>query len=515
MLGGWSGPDGFFQASIDALSAHVAVVAASGLIVAVNRAWLQFCEDNGGSGSDCGVGANYLAVCGDAPADLEGAPAMTRGLLAVLRGERGEFTVTYPCHAPHEQRWFRARITPVRLKEQITHAVVAHENITERELSLLALRESEARFQILTDLTPVGIVMGDMTGALEYVNQAYLRLVGHTREEFGAGLVNWLALTPPEWRRSDEVAAREVERCGLSAPYEKEYLLRDGRRVPVLLGLARYRSGERERLCGYVLDLTERKRAEEDLRELNTRLEALVEERTDELMDLNVELRSYADAVSRDLRPPVTRILGFTKLLHHRLKDRLDAPEERSFTHLRAESERVSGLLGDLHAFAGASRPQWAAASVPLGLLVTQVRSDLEPVSRGRRVEWRVGELPTVTGDALRLRHALTQLLHNALKFTREEDTAVIEVGARLKGSEAVLWVRDNGVGFAQEDSGKLFRVFSRLHGSAYEGAGVGLANVRRIAQAHGGRVWAESSRGRGATFFLALPHTPPEEPGA
>lgn len=504
----WPGHSAWFQASIDALSAHVAVVAASGLIVAVNRAWRRFCGDNGGTLEGCGVGANYLAVCSEVP-EGEDAPAMTRGLLAVLRGELDEFTMTYPCHAPHEQRWFRARITPVMEPGGVSHAVVAHENITERELSLLALQESEARFRALADITPVGIVVGDMRGRLDYVNQAYLRLVGFTREEFAAGDLNWLELTPPEWMWTDEAAAREVERTGLSPAYEKEYRLRDGRRVPVLLALARYGPGGQERLCAYVLDLTERKQAEQALRDLNVRLEALVEERTAELMDLNVELRAYADAVSRDLRAPVTRVLGFAKMLHARLGDRLDERDERHFTYLRAEGERLDGLLGDLHAFAVTPGPARAVTVVPLDVLVTQVRSDLEHVSRGRRVEWRVEALPRVTGDALKLRHALTQLLHNALKFTRDTPVAVIEVGARVEAGEAVLWVRDNGVGFEPGDAGRLFRVFSRLHGDTYEGAGVGLANVRRIAHGHGGRVWASAKPGGGATFSLALPHPP------
>ncbi|PNY79562.1 sensor histidine kinase [Deinococcus koreensis] len=498
-----------FQATLDALSAHVAVVEPSGQVVAVNRAWAQFCTDNGGSETSCGVGSNYLAVCGDAPETLEDAPVMTRGLLEVLRGERPDFALTYPCHAPHERRWFRARIVPVRYGPAITHAVVSHENITERELGQVALQESEARFEALADITPVGIVVGDMEGRLEYANDAYLRLVGFSRSELEAGTLNWLTLTPPEWRHTDERAAAQVTARGLSDSYEKEYVLRDGRRVPVMLALARSGWDGHERLCGYVLDLTERKEIEGALRNLNTRLEALVEERTGELIDLNVELRGYAGAVSRDLQAPVTRIMSLSRLLHMRLHGTLEAREDLQFEHLRAEGQRVAGLLEDLKVFAQEPRPAPLRAPLPLGPLVLQVRSDLEALSRGRRIEWSVGDLPTVFGDHLRLRHALTQLLHNALKFTRHRPVAHIEIGAHIEGHQATLRIQDNGVGFPAEQAAELFQVFRRLHGEQFEGAGVGLANVRRIARQHGGQVWAQGEPDVGATFFLALPLAP------
>lgn len=497
------------QATLDALSAHVAVVEPSGQVVAVNRAWAQFWADNGGSAASCGVGSNYLAVCSDAPEGLEDAPVLTRGLLDVLRGDRPEFAMTYPCHAPHEQRWFRARITPVRVGPAVTHAVVSHENITERQLGELALRESEARFKALADITPVGIVVGDMQGRLAYVNDAYLRLVGFSREEFAAGQLNWRRLTPPEWRHADERAAAQVAARGLSESYEKEYQLRDGRRVPVMLALARSAWQGHGGLCGYVLDLSERKQAERALRELNSRLEALVEERTGELIDLNVELRGYAAAVSRDLQAPVTRIMSLSRLLHTRLHGHLEAREALQFEHLRAEGQRVAGLLDDLKVFARQPRPAAALAPLPLGALVLQVRSDLEALSRGRRIEWSVGELPTVYGDPLRLRHALTQLLHNALKFTRHRPVAHIGIGAHLEGRQVTLRIQDNGVGFPPEQAADLFQVFRRLHGEAFEGAGVGLANVRRIARQHGGQVWAQGEPDVGATFFLTLPLAP------
>ncbi|BDP44024.1 hypothetical protein DAETH_39930 (plasmid) [Deinococcus aetherius] len=499
-----------FQPTIDALSAHVAVVDSGGWIVAVNRAWRQFCEDNGGAAGSCGVGSNYLAVCGGEGGGEGEACAMTLGLLAVLRGEVPEFVLAYPCHSPREQRWFRARVTPVRAEGgHVTHAVVAHENITERELGLLALQESEARFRALADVTPIGMAVGTLDGELEYVNEAFLRLVGVERAAYAGGRINWLDLTPPEWRHTDRLAAAQVAERGVSRPYEKEYRRPDGTRVPVLLALAGYGVGGRERLCGYMLDLTDRKRAEAELRDLNTRLEALVEQRTGELMDLNLELQAYAEAVTRQLRAPVARVLNFARLLRAGLDASLGERQRLHFGHLHSEAERVAGLLEDLREFTARPAPP-PHGEVPLAVLVAQVRSDLLPLTRGRRVEWRVGELPTVRGDPLRLRQAVTHLLTNALKFTRGREQALIEVGARREAGEWVVLVRDNGVGFDSAHAGELFRVFARLH-PEMEGTGVGLANVRRVIQQHGGRVGAHAEPGAGATFWVTFPCAPGE----
>lgn len=494
------------QAAIDALAAHVAVVLPTGLVVAVNRAWQHFCTDNGGSEAGCGVGANYFSVCGETPDDLLDAPVFSQGLRAVLRGQLPEFSMTYPCHAPHEQRWFRARVSPVCTGGVVQAAVVAHENITEHELGLMAVQESETRFRALADLLPLGIVVGGMDGTLEYANDSFLALVQTSRPDFEAGAFNWRALTPPEWLPADEQAAREAEACGHSAPYEKEYQLPGGLRVPALLALARFTVAGRERLCGYALDLTERKQQEARLHELNAELEAMVETRTGELMDLNLELRTYAEAVTRDLRPPVTRILGFAGLV--RSAAALDERERAYLEHLHREGERVAGLIDDLQHFAVDTPRQLSPSRVPLDALVRQVRSDLTHATRGRRIVWTQHSLPAVMGDPLRLRHALTQLLHNAVKFTRPQPEAHIEIGAQDSGGETVLWVRDNGVGFDPREAARLFQVFTRLHGDAFEGAGVGLANVRRIVRQHGGRVWAQGEPGAGATFSFALPHS-------
>lgn len=246
--------------------------------------------------------------------------------------------------------------------------------------------------------------------------------------------------------------------------------------------------------------------AEMQVRRVNAGLATQVHAGTARLAELNAEMSAYTRSLARDIQEPLRRVQGFLGLLRRRLTPIEDAQIDRYLTIIASESDRVSKLVEDLAGLALSEGRELRLTAVPLTQLVVQVRSDLEPVLRGRKIEWQVEPLPVATGDILLLRQALTNLMHNAIKFTQDRERAVIEVGGEALGGEVVMWVKDNGVGFDQSDAGRLFEVFQRLHGDAFEGAGVGLANVRRIASRHGGRVWATGHPDRGATFFIALP---------
>ncbi len=165
-------------------------------------------------------------------------------------------------------------------------------------------------------------------------------------------------------------------------------------------------------------------------------------------------------------------------------------------------------LIDDLLTFSRLGRTELRLEPVALGKLVDRVRADLEAETAGRRVEWIVEPLPTVRGDAEMLRQVFAHLLSNAVKFTRGREVATIEIGTAPGGGDhAVCRVRDNGAGFNPRYLDKLFGVFQRLHSTrAFEGTGIGLANVKRIVSRHGGRVWAEGAVDRGATFYFSLP---------
>jgi light-regulated signal transduction histidine kinase (bacteriophytochrome) len=164
-------------------------------------------------------------------------------------------------------------------------------------------------------------------------------------------------------------------------------------------------------------------------------------------------------------------------------------------------------LIDDLLTFLRMGRYELYRQSVDLNALVQEVIREIEPETHGRDIHWRIAPLPTVTGDRTMLRLVLVDLIANALKFTRRRPQVDIEVGCRADTKEAIIFIRDNGVGFDMAYVDKLFGVFQRLHhADEFEGTGIGLANVRRIIQRHGGRTWAEGKVGEGAAFYFSLP---------
>jgi signal transduction histidine kinase len=253
--------------------------------------------------------------------------------------------------------------------------------------------------------------------------------------------------------------------------------------------------------------------AEHTMAELNASLEARVEERTEALSAANRELEGFTYSVSHDLRAPLRQVAGFAEVLEATAGPKLDAAERRALATLRDSARHSGQLMDDLLRFSKMSRQELRTFSVNLAPLVESARASLSSEAEGRDVEWRVGALPTVQGDPSMLLLVFRNLLGNALKYTRGQKKARIEVGS-LPGhpGEDVLFVRDNGVGFEMAFADRLFGVFQRLHGTEFEGTGIGLASVRRIVERHGGRVWAEGTPGHGATFYWAIPRAPEAE---
>lgn len=228
-----------------------------------------------------------------------------------------------------------------------------------------------------------------------------------------------------------------------------------------------------------------------------------------ELKRSNKELEAFSYSVSHDLRAPLRHIAGYTELLTDFDGDKLSDRGLRFLEHI-SDSARFAGTLVDnLLSFSQMGRAALRHSDVNLGALVDAIRQEMLPDYEGRHVIWKVAPLPAVLGDAAFLHLALRNLLSNALKYSRERDPSIIEIGALPRGDsgETVIFVKDNGVGFDMAYAGKLFGVFQRLHRmEEFEGTGIGLASVRRIIERHQGRVWAEGALGEGATFYFALP---------
>ena len=253
-------------------------------------------------------------------------------------------------------------------------------------------------------------------------------------------------------------------------------------------------------------EVGERKRAEEEVRRLNTELEQRVHQRTSELVAANQDLESFSYSVSHDLRAPLRHLDGYAQLLEEEYGPQMP-PNALSFAKkIRQGSRNMGRLVDDLLNLARIGKAEIVREPVPLKLLVDEVLDELKPEVANRSIEWEIGELPVVVCDAGLARQVFVNLISNAIKYTRTRAQARIQVGHMKQDAETVIFIRDNGVGFSMKYADKLFGVFQRLHrADQFEGSGVGLATAARITRRHGGRIWAEAETDKGATFLFTL----------
>ncbi|HAV62670.1 MAG TPA: histidine kinase [Verrucomicrobiales bacterium] len=238
-------------------------------------------------------------------------------------------------------------------------------------------------------------------------------------------------------------------------------------------------------------------------------LEQKVADRTARLQLVNEELEAFSYSVSHDLRAPLRHIGAFAELMQEVESKTLSPTGKRHLDIIIDSVGRMNQLIEDLLEFSRMSRSPLAHHEVDMNRLVDEIRSELEPETAGREINWQVDPLPVTEGDAALLRQVWSNLLSNAVKFTRKRERASIRVRATEHPGHTEYTVADNGAGFDMEHSRKLFGVFERLHrADEFEGTGIGLANVRRIISRHGGRTWAEGAVDRGATVHFTLPTT-------
>ncbi|HKP98503.1 MAG TPA: ATP-binding protein [Fibrobacteria bacterium] len=257
-----------------------------------------------------------------------------------------------------------------------------------------------------------------------------------------------------------------------------------------------------------VIDVTERVKAEEEIRRLNADLENRIRERTRELEEAIRELEAFSYSVSHDLRAPLRHIGGFVEMLTAKSGASLDDQGRRYLAIISESAKRMDTLISHLLSFSRLGRQDMLRLRFSMKDVAAQTVSALAPDTEGREIEWTLGDIPDAVGDPSLVRQVLANLVSNAIKFTKGRKPARIEIGACDSGNGSpAYFVRDNGAGFDMKYCDKLFGVFQRLHGeNEFEGTGIGLANVRRIVARHGGRVWAEGAMGAGATFFFTLP---------
>ena len=373
--------------------------------------------------------------------------------------------------------------------------------IAERRRAEAAVSQERQRLHDLLERLPVYVILLTPDYHVPFANRFF-------RERFGES----------HGRRCFEYLFGRTEPCETCetyqalqthAPHEWEWIGPDGRNYQIFDYPFTDTDGS-PRIMEMGIDVTEQKRLEKALRELNEELEQRVAARTAELATANRELEAFAYSVSHDLRAPLRAIDGFSQALLEDYGSRLDAEGRSHLQRSRAASQRMGRLIDGLLSLSRTTRTEMRPTAVDLTALAHATAGELQKSEPARAVEFAIAPRLRVNADANLLRILLQNLLGNAWKFTHKHARARIEVGAQEHDGKTAYFVRDDGAGFDMAYADKLFGAFQRLHDQTeFEGTGIGLATVQRIVHRHGGRVWAEGEVEKGATFYFTLPTEP------
>ncbi|MCC5643581.1 PAS domain S-box protein [Nostoc sp. CHAB 5824] len=399
-------------------------------------------------------------------------------------------------------------LTPLRNSGQTIKGVITvSRDITEHKRAEKSLRESEARFRRLFESNLIGVAFWNVNGFIIDANDAFLQLAGYTRDEFATlGRINWRELTPVEYKDLDDRAFLEVQTTGVSRIYEKEHLHRNGKRVPIVLGMALL-NDSKDNGVAFVLDITDRKSVEKERdrlleREMKARKQAEIANRIKD---------EFLAVLSHELRTPLNSVLGWSKLLRTRNLD------EKTTNHALETIERnaklQTQLIEDLLDVSRILQGKLNLNICPVNLVMV-VEAALETVqlaAQAKSIQIQTIFDPTlgqVMGDPNRLEQVVWNLLSNAVKFTPIGGR--VEIRLMEVGNQAQIQVSDTGKGINPKFLPYVFDYFRQADSTitrTFGGLGLGLAIVRKVVEMHGGNVQAESlGEGSGATFTVELP---------
>jgi PAS domain S-box-containing protein len=380
----------------------------------------------------------------------------------------------------------------------------AARDITERKLAEEKLKLANAynRSLLEASLDPLVTIAAD--GKITDVNAATEKITGRSREELIGTDFSDYFMDPGKAKAGYQQVFRE----GSVTDYALEIRHTDGHITPVLYNAAVYRDAA-ENVIGVFAaarDITERKKAEEEIRKLNRDLEARVIERTAQLENSNRELEAFAYSVSHDLRSPLRSIEGFSLALLEDYAARLDEQAADYLNRVRKATVRMGHLIDDLLKLSRVTRSEMNRERINLSSMVHTIAESLRKQHPDRPAEFIIADGLAAYGDGRLLTVALENLLSNAWKFSEKSSQIVIQFGTVEKNGNHAFFVKDNGVGFDMTYAGKLFNPFQRLHRTEeFPGTGIGLATVKRIVTRHGGQVWIESEEGKGTTVYFTL----------
>ena len=354
------------------------------------------------------------------------------------------------------------------------------------------LRESEEKYRYFFNNAQVGLFWSRISdGIFLECNETFARLVGYdTREEC---LADYIALEHYVDLNTRNEMLEEIRNNNEIKDFEIQVTKRDG--TPYWASISARSDLKENRIVGAAIDITARKKAEQLLRES-----------IEELAKLNAELEQFTYVASHDLKEPLRMISGFIQLLEKRYKDKLDEEANDFIAFVVDGAKRMQDLINSLLEYSRIGRHHKEFENVNLNDVLKDVIDNLKQLINETNAEVIYDLLPILTGNEVELIQLLQNLISNAIKFHKEEETPVVHISAKLQKNQWIFSVRDNGIGIDPKDFERIFIIFQRLHvRDAFGGTGIGLTICKKIVERHSGKIWVESEVGRGSTFFFSI----------
>lgn len=391
--------------------------------------------------------------------------------------------------------------------EDIRGIVFNFHDVTERVEAHKKLFASEVRYRRLFEAAQDGVlIVNSDTGILEDANPFLIQMLGYSHDEllgkqlWEIGLFKDLnenksafeKLKNEQYIRYDNLPLETKRGKAIWVEFVSNVYPVDG--IPVIQ-------------CN-IRDISERKQAEDKIKKLNTELEERVLSRTMQLKKANEELEAFTYSVSHDLRAPLRGIIGFTAILEEDYASKLDDEARRITTVIKDNTLKMGHLIDDLLDFSRMGKQEIIKTTIDTADMVKElIMEQIAHQKIQNEIAWDIRDLISMHADINTIRQVWVNLISNAVKYSRNQKMPHIEIGSYVKDGQSVFYLQDNGVGFDEQYSHKLFQVFQRLHSpEEFEGTGVGLALVEKIVSKHGGKVWAKGKKDIGACFSFSLP---------
>ena len=390
----------------------------------------------------------------------------------------------------HDRSKFRSfeREALDSLTAQIANVILQKQ--IEEELKL-----SERRYRGLFESMMDGVVQTDGDGRYLEANDAFLRIVGYSLAELRN--MTYLEITPEKWQNVDEqIMSDEIEKRGFSDEFEKEYVRKDGKTVPVAIRVwADEGEAGKIEYWAVIRDITQRKRNER-----------IIEKTVRDLARSNEELKQFAYAASHDLQEPLRGMTGFSELLLERYGGKLEEDAREFLSFIVDAAARMQQLINDLLSYSRLNTRAKPFEPADIGEVIETAKLNLTALIDENGAQIETGPMPTVSCDKQQMTQLFQNLIGNAIKYRRPGEQPRVSITAEEIPGYRVFRVQDNGIGIKGEFLEVIFKVFQRLHTKdEYEGTGIGLAICRKIVDRHGGKIWVESEYGKGARFSFTI----------